>query len=385
MARALTTAEFQNIVYTEYLPLLIGNAIGPYQGYNPNVNPQLTQEFSTAAFRVGHSQVSDSQDGVDNNGNTTFTESLSQAFLNTPAQDLANGISNLLRGISAGNAQATDVYAVNSLRNLLFAANVGGTVDEMDLIAIDIQRERDLGLGTLNQTRQALGMAPYASFSQLTSDPTVAANMASVYSSIDNVDPFMGGLAEDHAPGATVGPTFQAIIADQFRRLRDGDRFFWLNQRFDPAAANMIAQTTLGDLILRLCVYLLRQRCAAFAEPASQAACSARCSLRNSEDGHQFQRPSRMTSDGISSVRIRNVSMITPPAMQKPICLVWSARAQLLHPDNSKKGLANGCYHAYAADSLLSRSGGRSWHVRRSISVPYRRRPPRVASGRGAR
>ena len=153
MAKAITTAEYQNIIYKEYLPALIGPVLGPYNGYRPQTNSQVTQEFSTAAFRVGHSQVSDTQEGPDNQGNVTFTESLAQAFFNTPAEDEANGIDPLLRGISADFSEATDVYTVAVLRNLLFAGLVGGGVDQIDLIAIDIQRERDVGLGTLNQTR----------------------------------------------------------------------------------------------------------------------------------------------------------------------------------------------------------------------------------------
>ena len=33
-------------------------------------------------------------------------------------------------------------------------------------------------------------------------------------------------FAEDHVPGASVGPLIAAAIAEQFVRLRDGDRFF---------------------------------------------------------------------------------------------------------------------------------------------------------------
>jgi peroxidase len=58
MGKAITTVEYQHIVYSEYLPLLIGGAAGEYQGCDPRVNAKVTQEFSTAAFRVGHSQVS---------------------------------------------------------------------------------------------------------------------------------------------------------------------------------------------------------------------------------------------------------------------------------------------------------------------------------------
>lgn len=251
MARAITTAEYQNIVYREYLPLLIGRVLGPYRGYDSNVSAQVTQEFSTAAFRVGHSQISGTQEGIDNNGKVVFVESLAQSFFNTPAEDVANGIDPLLRSLGVDHAQATDVYAVSALRNLLFAPLAGGGVDQVDLIAIDIQRERDVGLGTLNQTRKALHLPPYSFFSQLTEDPVLQKSLADVYGSIDNVDLFIGGLAEAHAPGALVGPTFQAIIAQQFEALRSGDRFFWRNQHFGRRMEEMIAEVRLSDIMRR--------------------------------------------------------------------------------------------------------------------------------------
>lgn len=251
MARAITTAEYENIVYSEYLPVLIGPVLGPYRGYDSSQNAQISQEFSAAAFRVGHSQISDTQEGVDNAGVTTFSEGLSEAFFNTPQLDIANGTDPLLRSLSLDFAQATDVYVVATLRNLLAASLVGGGVDLIDLIAIDIQRERDLGVGSLNQVRIALGLAPYQSFHALTGDPALQTRLKSVYGSIDQVDLFIGGLAEAHAPNAVVGPTFQRIISDQFSALRAGDRFFWLNQGFDPATTKMIASTTLADIIVR--------------------------------------------------------------------------------------------------------------------------------------
>jgi hypothetical protein len=250
-ARAVTIAEYQNIIYSGYLPHLIGSVLGPYRGYDPNANPQVTQEFSTAAFRVGHSMVSDTQEGISSTGAVVFTEPLPQSFFNTAATDESNGIDPLLNSLASDYSQAVDVYTVGALRNFLHAALVGGDVDTIDLIAIDIQRERDIGLGTLNQTRQALGLQPYPSFARLTSDPVLQAGMASLYGNINNVDLFMGGLAEAHAPGAAVGPTFQAIIADQFQRLRSGDRFFWQNQPFDAKTAASIASTTIATIMAR--------------------------------------------------------------------------------------------------------------------------------------
>lgn len=248
MARAIVTAEIQNITYSEFLPALLGpNAISTYQGYNSSVNPAITQEFSDAAFRFGHSIVSGEETKLDNQGNPMETQSLADAFTDTPSDVAANGgVDALLAGQISDVAQADDVYAVPELRNLLAAPP-----DAQDLIAIDIQRERDVGLGTLNETRTALGLAPYTSFDQITSDPTVASHLQQEFGSVDNVDLFIGGLAEDHAAGAMVGPTFQAIIAQQFENLRDGDRLWWQNEGFDSATINQIQNTTLSDVIMR--------------------------------------------------------------------------------------------------------------------------------------
>jgi peroxidase len=151
-----------------------------------------------------------------------------------------------LRHLSSDPSQALDIHIIDDLRNFLV-----DPPDGMDLAAINIERGRDLGLGTLNETRVALGFKAYTSFDQLTSDPATAANFAQAYGTIDKVDLWAGGLAEDHAPGAFVGETFQKIIADQFEALRDGDRLWFQNQGFDAQTLKEIESTTLSDLILR--------------------------------------------------------------------------------------------------------------------------------------
>ncbi|HEX4173158.1 MAG TPA: peroxidase family protein [Acetobacteraceae bacterium] len=251
MARAITTAEYQNIVYTEFLPHLLGdNALTPYQGYNSSVSPQIFEEFSTAAYRFGHSIVSPTETKIANDGTVLEQQDLVAASAEpTSSYQINGGADALLRNLAQDYSQQEGATINSDLRNMLNANPPG---DVGDLAAIDILRERDLGIATLNQTREALGMTPYTSFDQITSDPTLASELQQVYGSVDQVDLFVGGLAENPAGGGSmVGPTFQAIIAQQFENLRDGDPSFYLNQGFSPQLMTQIQNTTLSDLIVR--------------------------------------------------------------------------------------------------------------------------------------
>jgi peroxidase len=252
MARAITTAEYQNIVYTEFLPHLLGtDTLSSYQGYNSSVSPQIFEEFSTAAYRFGHSTVSPVETKIANDGTVLEQKDLVEASAEQPSDLPPNGGADaLLRNLAQDFSQESSATINSDLRNLL-NANPPGEVG--DLAAIDILRERDLGIATLNQTREALGMTPYTSFDQITSDPQLASELEQAYGSVDQVDLFVGGLAEDPASGGSsmVGPTFQAIIAQQFENLRDGDPSFYLNQGFSPQLATQIQNTTLSDLIMR--------------------------------------------------------------------------------------------------------------------------------------
>jgi hypothetical protein len=121
--------------------------------------------------------------------------------------------------------------------------------DVPDLDARDVQRARDHGIGTYNQVRVAYGLAPVTSFAQISSNPAVQSALQSTYGTVDKIDPFEGMLAEDHVAG-DAGPTEKAILVKQFAALRDGDRFFYLNESFNSTELALIGQgNTLAKVI----------------------------------------------------------------------------------------------------------------------------------------
>ena len=252
-ARQKVIAELQWIVYNEYLPALLGsNAMPVYRGYSPRVNPSISNEFSTAAYRFGHSMLDDevgrlNDDGTETDGGPL---ELAMAFFNPTVFDASlpnheGDIDVFLKAEISGLAQEVDVYLNDGVRNFLFGPPGAGG---LDLAALNIQRGRDHGLADYNTMRAAYGLPKVTRFSQITSDAALAAQLEATYGDVNKVDAWIGGLAENHVAGGSVGPLFTKVIVDQFTRLRSGDRLYfeaWMS-RSDIAA---IKRTSLASII----------------------------------------------------------------------------------------------------------------------------------------
>ncbi len=247
-ARAIVIAQIQSITYNEFLPALLGRrAISEYQGYDPTVDPTIANEFSTAAFRFGHSTLNEDIEFFDNDGRAVLDEiSLAEAF-NNPSLLEETGIDSLLKYEASTQAQEVDLEVVDSLRNLLFGPPGAGG---LDLVALNIQRGRDHGLSDYNSTREAYGLTAVESFADITSDTELQADLESLYGTVDNIDLWVGLLAEDHVRGSSVGELTQTIIVDQFERLRDGDRL-WYENVYSGSELRQLHATSLADVIQR--------------------------------------------------------------------------------------------------------------------------------------
>ena len=250
-ARRLVAAEIQIITYKEFLPALLGRkAIPRYREYDPSINPSIFNEFSAAAYRLGHSMLSSEIERVAKAGNEIAEGdvALRNAFFSGPLYLQEEGdLDPILRGLATQTHQKIDAKIVNALRNFLFGEPGQGG---LDLASLNIQRGRDHGLGSYNDTRVALGLAPAEDFTDVTSDLELQQALQATYENVDDIDLWIGGLAEDPLAeqGSQLGPLFREILIRQFTALRDGDRF-WHKRDLTRFERNLVKNVSLAEVI----------------------------------------------------------------------------------------------------------------------------------------
>jgi hypothetical protein len=207
IARRVVIAEQQYITYREFLPAM-GIQLPRYRGYNPRINPTLSNEFATVGYRA-HSMIHGEteaeadadrydaatldaleQQGVEvgpsdeNPDELALVVPLNVAFFNP---DLVGQIQlgPLLQGIGSESEYKNDEMIDNQLRSVLFqipnpgnpTCLDGETLPEcfqgvVDLAALDIERGRDHGMPSYNDLREAYGLERKTSFTDITGEDT---------------------------------------------------------------------------------------------------------------------------------------------------------------------------------------------------------------------
>ncbi|HEX5754880.1 MAG TPA: peroxidase family protein [Arenimonas sp.] len=249
-ARAMVAAQIQAITWREFLPRLLGrDALPPYRGYRPTTAAAIANEFSTAAYRFGHSMITPMLLRLDAQGQEIEAGHLPlvDAFFSPQRVRDEGGIDPILRGMAAQACERLDVMVIDELRNFLFGPP---GADGFDLVSLDIQRGRDHGLPSYNAMRESLGLPRARDVRQVSRDPEVQQRLVTAYGNPDRIDLWTGVLAETPRPGAVLGETAHRILSQQFAALRDGDRFWW-ETALPPELRAEIHATRLVDIIRR--------------------------------------------------------------------------------------------------------------------------------------
>ncbi len=221
LARKIVQAEMQKITYNEFIPALLGDGAALNSVVSPSV-PSISTEFATACYRFGHSTLSSNIEVGE-----VGTIALSDAFFNpTFLMDDPANVDLLLAGLPLSPCQEIDTKVVSDLRTFLFGPPGAGG---FDLPALNIQRGRDHGLADYNSMREAFGLSRVTEFAEITSDAALQTELENLYGTIDNIDAWVGGLAEDHVSGGSTGPLIRTVLLDQFSRLQSADEFYHAN------------------------------------------------------------------------------------------------------------------------------------------------------------
>ena len=247
-ARQMVGAEMQVITFDEFLPALLGKrGVDRYRGYDDSLNAGIGNAFATAAFRFGHSALTSQLLRLTSTGRTIPEGNLAlrDAFFRPDRLVSEGGIEPILRGLEAQRSQKIDHRLIDEIRNFLFGPPGAGG---FDLASLNIQRGRDHGLPSYNETRRALGLPPASGFDEVNPDPEVHERLASVYEDVEAIDLYTGGLAEAPKGRSQLGETFSEIVSEQFEALRDGDRF-WYRRVLSEDEIEWVEDVRLSDII----------------------------------------------------------------------------------------------------------------------------------------
>lgn len=200
---------------------------------------------------------------------STANIACAQTRLNQPFNLFSGGLDPIVRGLIGRRAKLNrqDSMMHDELRDRLFQFSFEVA---LDLAALNMQRGRDHGIPGIayvfrnilssvilslpfktntftmfeylyqyfifpcllffegyNQWRRFCGLSEPRSLQELAevmNNTDLAQRLLDLYGTPDNIDVWLGGVAEPFVRGGRVGPLFACLISTQFQKIREGDR-----------------------------------------------------------------------------------------------------------------------------------------------------------------
>uniref|UniRef100_A0A8C9U6M2 Myeloperoxidase-like n=1 Tax=Scleropages formosus TaxID=113540 RepID=A0A8C9U6M2_SCLFO len=259
-ARKIMVAYHQVITFRNYLKLIVGpkhmhKHLGKYPGYNKNVDPSISNVFATAAYRFAHLTVQPIIFRLDDNYNEhpSFRSVMLHNTFFAPWRIIfEGGVDPVMRGLIGRPAKLNSQKHMmhDELRERLFEFS---NSIALDLASLNMQRGRDHALPGYNAWRKFCGLSQPKTLEELAvvmQNKTLAKELMKMYGTPDNIDVWLGGVAEPFVKGGRVGPLFACLIATQFQKIRQGDRLWWENNGvFSPAQRASLACVSMARII----------------------------------------------------------------------------------------------------------------------------------------
>lgn len=198
-SRKIVGAMMQHITYKQWLPRIVGEEgmelMGEYKGYDPSVNPSISNEFATAALRFGHSLINPILHRLNWNFETIEQGHLPlhKAFFAPWRIVYEGGVDPLLRGLFSVPAKLKkpEQNLNSDLTEKLFTTFHAVS---LDLAAINIQRGRDHAIKSYMAYRKFCNLPTSDTFEGLNdiSNQHVKEKLKKLYGHPDNIDIWAG-------------------------------------------------------------------------------------------------------------------------------------------------------------------------------------------------
>ncbi|KAL9892528.1 immune-regulated catalase isoform 1-T2 [Glossina fuscipes fuscipes] len=266
-AKTINILMYRHIVFEQWLPEVIGNSLA--SNINKKIirdnEQQISNEFGVAGIRFFFSMIPNILRNSDHLVEYTILSSrsgekhvspppiityssnvfaLKKEIYNPTFQYTTKKFNDVLYSLLHQKAMKMDATYENSLLTN-FMRDLPPT--HWDVLAFDIQRNRDHGL------------KPYVKYLEECKKTNInnwndpgkfialkeLNKLKNAYRNFMDIDLIVGGISESAAPNATVGPTFQCIIAEQFSKLRYQDEawselFALINELKGISAADLL-------------------------------------------------------------------------------------------------------------------------------------------------
>jgi Ca2+-binding RTX toxin-like protein len=301
-ARFGTELQYQHLVFQEFARGRVQPEIDVFESHDPSIDASIVAEFAHTVYRFGHTMLTDSVPRTAPDG-TASDIPLIDAFLN-PMEFTESGATPeqaagaLVRGMANQPGNEMDEFVTEAVRNNLLGL-------PLDLAALNLARARDTGIPALNEVRsqfhEATGgderLAPYESWTEFGASlrhPESLVNFIAAYgthesiveaqtieekraaataivlggdgapadrvdflnaeasaSGLDDVEFWIGGLAEKPLGSGLLGPSFNYVFETQLENLQSGDRFYYPHRTAGLNFFNQLQESSFAELIMR--------------------------------------------------------------------------------------------------------------------------------------
>ncbi|CAH0399112.1 unnamed protein product [Chilo suppressalis] len=260
VSRQINIASAANVFLYELLPLLLGyknmvdaelisEHVDYVTAYDDDAVPLIFAEYEIARryFRTFlDGRIKKFSEKYHYRGEFSYSDTLFRQEI----LEIDSNFEDINRGTFYQHAAKIDDIQDPDISEKFF----GELQKAADLMAIDIQRGRDMGLQGYNGYRKLCGLKPAKEFEDLLDVMSVEKmeTLKHLYHDIEDIDLLAGIMSENLLPGAFVGHTLFCIMARQVHLMRFADRFWFERMEqyhsFTPAQLREIRKTSIAHL-----------------------------------------------------------------------------------------------------------------------------------------